>query len=180
MPSAPVTDKAAEDEAADVTLTETDEHGFEEALAARRGRVVLVDFWATWCLPCLAGFPHTVELYDELHNRGLDVISVSFDEAEDHDAALAFLRKTHALFTNLRSKYGFDSEVPFATDGALPVLRVYGGDGELAASFTSGNPDAEPFTPQDVRRAVEEALDALESAGSDASNAASDETGDDV
>jgi thiol-disulfide isomerase/thioredoxin len=145
----------------------TDEHGFDDTIAALKGHVVLVDFWASWCSPCLAGFPHTVELYDEFHDRGLEVVSVSFDEADDHPAALAFLEKNGAVFTNLRSKHGFNSEVPFGIEGALPVLRVYDTQGKLIVTFTSGDPAGPPFTHEDVRRAVEQAIESLESAAPD-------------
>ena len=48
-----------------------------------RGKVVLVDFWATWCLPCMAQLPHTVELADRFRDRGLTVATVSLDEPEN-------------------------------------------------------------------------------------------------
>lgn len=156
-----------DDAVADITLTVTDEHGFDDTIASLRGHVVLVDFWATWCHPCLAGFPHTVELYEEFHDRGLEVVSVSFDEADDHDTALTFLKKSGAVFTNLRSKHGFNSEIPFETSGALPVLRVYDTQGELITAFASGDPTGPPFTPDDVRQAVEQAIESLESAAPD-------------
>jgi thiol-disulfide isomerase/thioredoxin len=158
----------------DITLTVTDVHGFDDTIASLGGHVVLVDFWATWCHPCLAGFPHTVELYEEFHDRGLEVVSVSFDEADDHPTALAFLKKNGAVFTNLRSKHGFNSEIPFETEGALPVLRVYDAQGKLIVAFASGDPTGPPFTPDDVRRAVEQAIETLESAAPDNESAAPD------
>ena len=54
--------------------------GLARLLAQRRGRVVLVDFWATWCQPCVEWFPHTVDLQQRLAARGLTVVSLSLDD----------------------------------------------------------------------------------------------------
>ena len=45
-----------------------------------RGKVVLVEFWATWCRPCLAELPNVEKNLAEYHDRGFDVIGVSLDE----------------------------------------------------------------------------------------------------
>lgn len=51
-------------------------------LADYRGKVVFIDFWATWCVPCIKELPHVTKVFNELHPRGLEIIGVSLDSSE--------------------------------------------------------------------------------------------------
>jgi thiol-disulfide isomerase/thioredoxin len=49
-------------------------------LAALRGKIVIVDFWATWCGPCMAEAPHMVQINDKYKDKGLQIIGISLDQ----------------------------------------------------------------------------------------------------
>jgi cytochrome c biogenesis protein CcmG/thiol:disulfide interchange protein DsbE len=80
--------------APNVTLQSADGSTVESS--TYRGKVVLVDFWASWCLPCKTSFPALDSLYREYQPRGLEVLAVNLDERRrDADA---FLRdRSHHL-----------------------------------------------------------------------------------
>ena len=44
-----------------------------------RGKVIVIDFWATWCPPCLKAIPHLKELHDKYHDKGLEIVGISMD-----------------------------------------------------------------------------------------------------
>lgn len=56
--------------------------GSKLSLADQRGRVLLVNFWATWCGPCVVEMPDLVELHEAYHNEGLTVLGISIEEGE--------------------------------------------------------------------------------------------------
>jgi len=64
-------------EAADFTLPTP--AGEKLKLSSLRGQYVLVDFWASWCMPCRAEIPHLKDLYAHYHVAGLEIVSVSAD-----------------------------------------------------------------------------------------------------
>jgi cytochrome c biogenesis protein CcmG/thiol:disulfide interchange protein DsbE len=135
-----------------------DEAAFAKVLEAHRGKVVLVDFWATWCEPCMELFPHTVQLHKRFANRGLVVISVSLDDPdENRQTAIDFLSRQGAAFEHFISRYGAGtrSVEAFKLDGPLPQMKLYDGQGRVHQSFGGQSGEVDP---QQLDRAVEELL----------------------
>jgi thiol-disulfide isomerase/thioredoxin len=128
------------------------------AIARLEGKVVLVDFWATWCGPCVKQFPHTVELSRKYGAQGLQVITMSLDDPSDEKKVLEFLKQQGAAgpFTNYLSSLGGGTASAEALniDGGVPRIRVYGRKGELGADFFTDPAAARQYRPEDVEAAV--------------------------
>ncbi|PKQ65150.1 hypothetical protein BZG02_04810 [Labilibaculum filiforme] len=67
--------------APDFTLNTTE--GAPLSLSSFKGKVVVIDFWASWCGPCRRENPNVVKMYEELHPKGVEILGVSLDESEE-------------------------------------------------------------------------------------------------
>lgn len=145
------------EEAIDVKIVKLD--GLKKAIADQKGKIVVVDFWATFCIPCKEEFPNLVKLHGDHAKSGVSCISVAVDDPEDKDAALRFLKKVKATFPNYlldEAPELYQKELNFAS---VPTVLVFGRDGKLAKKFNATKPE-EAFTYKDVRKLVEELLKA--------------------
>jgi len=101
-------------------------------LASYRGKVVLLNFWATWCTPCRGEIPHFVELQSQYGGRGLQIVGISMD---DGPAPVRNFYQEHKM--NYPVALGTE-KVAEAYGGVLglPVTFLIDRDGRIAAKFT--------------------------------------------
>lgn len=133
---------------ADGQVTSATPQDLQAALATLRGRVVLVNFWATWCRPCLKEIPTLLELQGKYRGRGFTLVAVSLDEPADRETVLSpFLAKHFpALRTLARESRDMDAMVSVldpAWNEVLPTSYVVGRDGNVAARLQGGKTAAE-------------------------------------
>jgi peroxiredoxin len=124
--------------APDVALLRPD--GTAVHVADYRGKILLVDFWASWCVPCKTSFPALDALYREYQPRGVEVLAVNVDE--QHSKADAFLTDHPHRMTVLFDPKGAAAEA-FGVKG-MPTSYVIDRVGNVRFTHTgySGNVDA--------------------------------------
>ncbi|MEO6809679.1 MAG: TlpA disulfide reductase family protein [Isosphaeraceae bacterium] len=115
-------------------IATTDVDGEPIRLADLKGKVVLIDFWATWCSPCVSNTPELNSLYDQYHARGFEIIGVNVDGAREGNDDPASVRSTVRRFL-------IDFNVPWVTilngDGDQDFTKPYGVS-EIPAHFLVG------------------------------------------
>ena len=124
---------------------EIDAAGLREAVAREKGHVVLVNFWATWCVPCREEFPSLARLQERNRSAGLRVVGVSTDFENQRPAVEKFLAERRPPFPNYhRKKVGDDQDFIDAVDsrwgGELPFSVLYDRSGRKVRAFSGKLP----------------------------------------
>lgn len=115
--------------APDFTLQ--DLNGQPLALSNYRGKIVLLDFWATWCAPCRAEIPHMVEFQDKYREQGFQVVGISMDDGP---------KPVREFYQEFKMNYPVaigNDKLADSYGGVLglPVTLLIGRDGRIEAKY---------------------------------------------
>jgi thiol-disulfide isomerase/thioredoxin len=116
-----------------------------------KGKVLLIDFWATWCGPCIAELPHLLEAYEAYHEQGFDILGISLDREGDREKLVKFTEERKMPWRQVYDGKFWQAEVAVMHDvQGIPYTILIGKDGKVIATNVRG------------KRLIEEVKKALE------------------
>ena len=118
---------------ANLNFTFKDLQGKSVTLSDYKGKVLLLDFWATWCPPCRKEIPGFIELYNTYKSRGLVVIGVSMDDTDDIPDVKRYAAQIKMNYPILLGFGREDDLKPVFGELPLPTSFVIARDGRICA-----------------------------------------------
>ena len=119
---------------ANLNFTLKDVSGKDVGLAGYKGKVILLDFWATWCGPCKVEIPHFIEFQTTYGRQGLQVVGVSVDDTLDKlEPSVREMKMNYVVLQGLGHD---DLQDAFGPIFGIPVSVLISRDGKICATHT--------------------------------------------
>jgi len=109
-------------------FTLEDLNGNKISLSDLKGKVIFLNFWATWCPPCRDEIPHFIEVYKEYKDQGMEIIGISVDRA-DAKSVIKFAEKYKINYPV--AMYTLDIIKDYRPGNAIPVTIIIGPNGKI-------------------------------------------------
>jgi len=150
----PARDQQAIESAGNVPIMKLNGGAFK--LSDFQGKVLVVDFWATYCPPCVRQVPRLAELSRKYRDKGLEVIGLTFDDKADQEQVVEFLKKAGADYTVGYDNQWLSSAFLKGTEDdtgqpPIPQLFVISREGRVVDHFIGEDPQR---GIQDVEQSV--------------------------
>jgi thiol-disulfide isomerase/thioredoxin len=151
---------AAPDQTTDakVTLQDLKYEELGKLIRANKGKVIVVDFWADYCIPCKKAFPHLVEMHNKFDKKKVAVISVTVDPRGDaeqvamlREAIMKFLNKNKATMTNVWLDEPADVWQEKTGINAVPFMYIFDKDNKVVKKMSG-----DEYNPTVAENLVEE------------------------
>jgi thiol-disulfide isomerase/thioredoxin len=112
---------------ANLSLTLKDMHDADYRMSDLKGKVVLVNFWASWCAPCLAEIPEFIKVREQYHDRGFEILGISTDDTPQQLRDFALKYKTNYPLVQVTAEvedaygpvFGLPTSILVARDGSV-------------------------------------------------------------
>ncbi len=121
--------------AEEVEVSMIDLAGIEDLVKNKSEKLRLINFWATWCVPCVAEFPELIEIFRNFRKRNFEMVTVSLDPPDKNENVLKFLKKSYASTKNYHfnsdNKYDLIDAVDKEWPGSLPYTVIVKPGGEI-------------------------------------------------
>ena len=112
------------------------------SMSALKGKVVVVDFWATWCGPCVAELPAMKKLYEKFHGQGVEFLGVSLDQPKEQgglDALKKFVKEQEIRWPQYYQGKGWESDFSRSWGiNSIPTMFLVDQDGKLVSVEARG------------------------------------------
>lgn len=116
--------------------------GHHVDLSTMRGKVVLVDFWATWCGPCVAEVPHVVAAYNKLHDKGFEIVGISLDQ--NKNSLMNFTKKNGMTWPQYFDGKGWDNSISTKFGiRSIPAMWLLDKEGKVVSRDARGDLEGE-------------------------------------